>query len=218
LLALGGGYAYLRVKWEGADLGDNIASILNKRMRGRIAIGSVSWDPGALKTAVTGGWIPVTIHDVRVWDDCALSSDLSAIDERRLGDPAEDCTPDDRPDPDPNSRRKPRKLLIDAPRITAEIDAHAALFGNHDLVFRGVHIHGGQVLLEQTNEPYPLHAYDRSVVSVLTAFYPRMKAGFRAGIYAADAPPKFDLRDIHLEGVDVLVQFKPYDAGKGLVG
>src|SRR6185503_13105415 len=49
-----------------------------------------------------------------------------------------------------------------------------------------------------TREPYPLHAYDRTIVSIITAFYPRMKAGFRAGIFADPPPPIFDLRDIHI--------------------
>lgn len=218
VLLLGTAYAYLRVEWEGEDLGDNLASMLNKRMRGRIAIGSIEWQPRALRSLVTGGWVPVTIRNVRVWDDCALSSELDPLDERRLGDPNEDCTLDHRPDPDPKSKRKPRKLLIDAPRIDAEIDLHAALFGNHDLVFRRVRVFGGQVLLEQTREPYPLHAYDRTIVSVLTAFYPRMKAGFRAGIYADSAPPKFDLRDVKLEGVDVTLQFAPYTVDAGIIG
>src|SRR5437764_1425791 len=43
VLVLVSAYAYLRVEWEGPDLGVNIASILNKRMRGRISIGSVEW-------------------------------------------------------------------------------------------------------------------------------------------------------------------------------
>jgi hypothetical protein len=72
LLLLGTAYAYLRVEWEGADLGDNIASMLNKRMRGRIAIGSVEWQPRSLKKLATGGWVPIVVHDVKVWDDCAL--------------------------------------------------------------------------------------------------------------------------------------------------
>ncbi len=119
LLVLISAFAYLRVEWEGEDLGDNIASILNKRMRGRISIGSVEWDVGALQKVVTGGWAKVTVRDVRVWDDCALSSELDPLDERRLGDPSEDCTPDDKPDPDPKSKRKPRKLLLVAPKVTA---------------------------------------------------------------------------------------------------
>ncbi len=69
--------------------------------------------------------------DVKVWDDCVLSAEITPNDpdEVRTGDPNEDCTPDDRPDPDPASRRKPRKLLIAAPLITAEIDLHALMFG-----------------------------------------------------------------------------------------
>ncbi|HEY5920393.1 MAG TPA: translocation/assembly module TamB domain-containing protein [Kofleriaceae bacterium] len=218
LLLLGTAYAYLRVEWEGADLGDNLATMLNKRMRGRISIGAIEWQPKAIKTLVTGGWVPLTVYDVKVWDDCALSTDLGALDEGRLGDPNEDCTLDHRPDPDPTSKRKPRKLLVDAPRIDAEIDVHAALFGNHDLVFRKVVVHGGKVLLEQTREPYPLHAYDRTIVSVITAFYPRMKAGFRAGIYAEGAAPKFDLRDIKITDVDVTLQFGQYAAANGKIG
>jgi hypothetical protein len=218
LLLLAGAYSYLRVEWEGADLGDNLASILNKRMRGRISIGSIEWPVSALKKAVTGGWAPIIVRNVRVWDDCALSSDLSDVDERRLGDPSEDCTPDDRPDPDPNSKRKARKLLLDAPLITAEIDVHAAMFGNHDLVFRHAVVHGGELLLEQTEEPYPLHAYDRTNVSFLTAFQSRMKAGFRAGIYASEPPPKFDLYDAHVKDLNVTIQFAPYNADGGKVG
>lgn len=216
LLVLVSAFAYLRVEWEGPDLGDNIASILNKRMRGRIAIGSVEWDVGALEKVVTGGWAKVTVRDVKVWDDCALSSELDPLDERRLGDPSEDCTPDDKPDPDPKSKRKPRKLLLVAPKVTAEIDVHAALLGNHDLIFRNVWVDGGEVLLEQTREPYPLHAYDRTIVSFITAFYPRMKGGFRAGLYADKPPPKFDLRDAHIKNVNLTAHFGEYSVRDGV--
>ena len=211
LLLLGTSYAVLRVKFEGEDLGDNIASILNKRMRGRIEIGAIEWPAGALKKVATGGWVPVTIRDVNVWDDCALSAVLGATPgEARTGDPNADCTPDDRPDPDPGSQRKPRKQLLRTSLVTAEIDIHALLFGNHDFVFRHVVIHGGEALLEETREPYPLHAYDRVIVSIVTAFYPRQKAGFRAGIYADSAPPVFDVRDIHVKGLNLTVHMRPY--------
>ena len=150
----------LRVKFEGPDLGSNIASVLNKRMRGRIEIGSIEWPATGLKKVLTGGWVPLTLRDVRVWDDCVLSADVAdaEADELRTGDPNEDCTPDDRPDPDPSSKRKPRKLLLRTELITAEIDVHALLFGKHDVVLRNVWIHGGEALLEETREPYPLHA------------------------------------------------------------
>lgn len=210
VLLLGSAYAVLRVKFEGEDLAENIASILNKRMRGRIAIGSIEWPAGALETVVTGGWVPVTMRDVRVWDDCALSAELLPTDGSfRQGDPTEDCTNDDGPDPAPASRRKPRKLLLRTARITAEVDIHALMFGNHDFVFRHVWVHGGEALLEETREPYPLHAVDRTSVSIVTAFVSRMTAGFRAGIYADKPPPIFDVRDIHIEDLNLTVHMKP---------
>ena len=63
----------IRVKFEGPDLGDGMSSMLNAKMRGRIAIGSVDWPLSALKTAATGGWVPVTMSDVEVWDDKGVS-------------------------------------------------------------------------------------------------------------------------------------------------
>jgi hypothetical protein len=212
VLVLGAAFGLLRAKFEGEDLGDNIASILNKRMRGRIEIGSVEWSTSSLKKVVTGGWVPVTIRNVRVWDDCALSAQATEDERATLGtgDPNEDCTPDDQPDRDPASKRKPRKLLLRTELVTAEIDAHAIMFGNHDFVFRNVWVHGGEALLEQTREPYPLHAYDRTIVSIVTAFYPRNAAGFRAGIYADAPPPIFDLRDIHIAGLNLTLHMQPY--------
>jgi hypothetical protein len=213
LVILGTAFAVLRLRFEGAPLGDNIASILNKRMRGRISIGSVEWPTSAIKNVVTGGWVPVTIHDVRVWDDCAPSTQITGTDAQadvRFGDPNVDCTPDDQPDPDPASHKKPRTLLLRTDLITAELDLHAVMFGNHDLVFRHVTVHGGSVLLEQTREPYPLHAYDRTIVSLVSAFYPRKKPSFGAGIQASQPPPIFDLRDIHLEDIDLSINWQPY--------
>ncbi len=216
VLLLATAFVVLRVKFEGEDLGNNIASILNKRMRGRIEIGSIEWQTKDLKKIVTGGWIPIVVKNVKVWDDCALSQVLVAgADEFRVGDPNEDCTPDERPDSDPNSKRKPRKQLVRTPLVTVEIDAHALLFGNHDFVFRNLWVHGGQALIEETREPYPLHAYDKTSVTIITAFYPRMEAGFRAGIYADSAPPVFDLRDIHVRDLDLYVNFKPYQPETG---
>jgi hypothetical protein len=212
VLLLGVGFAVLRVAFEGPDLGEKIANNLNKTMRGRIEIGSIEWDTSALKKALTGGWVPLTFRNVKVWDDCALNSGAEALDEIRHGNPNEDCTLDDRPDPDPTSKRRPRKLLLQTDLITAEIDIHALMFGNHDFVIRNLWMHGGEILLEQTREPYPLHAYDRTIVSLITAFYPRMKAGFRAGIYADLPPPIFDIRDIHIKDVNLTVHMTPYSA------
>ncbi|HLL22617.1 MAG TPA: hypothetical protein VK427_10815, partial [Kofleriaceae bacterium] len=210
VLFVGTAFAVLRIKFEGEDLGDNIASILNKRMRGRIEIGSIEWDTASLKKVITGGWVPVKIRNVRVWDDCALSGVAGALDDIRYGNPAEDCTPDDRVDPDPTSRRKPRKLLVRTDLITAELDVHALLFGNHDFVVRNLWVHGGEALIEETDEPYPLHAYDRTIVSIVTAFYPRIPPGFRAGITASSAPPIFDIRDVHVSNLNLTFHMNPY--------
>ena len=216
LLVLGTAYFVVRVELDGPNLAAKVASLLNKRMRGRIEIGSIEWPASALKTAVSGGWIPVEVRDVKVWDDCALADSNADPEELRTRNPDQDCTPDDRPDPDPKSQRKPRKLLLRTDRVTAELDAHAAMFGNHDLVLRHVVMHGGEALIEQTTEPYPLHAYNRTIVSIVSAFYPRMKAGFRAGIYADQPPPIFDLRDIHLANVNLTVHAAPSTVKDGI--
>ncbi|HEX3764232.1 MAG TPA: translocation/assembly module TamB domain-containing protein [Kofleriaceae bacterium] len=212
MVAVTAAYGLVRAKFSGPDLADNIATILNKRMRGRIEIGSIDWPSASLQKVLTGGWVPVTIRDVRVWDDCALSAAITAAegDEIRTGDPNEDCTPDDRPDRNPASRRKPRKLLLRTDRVTAEIDIHALMFGHHDFVFRNLWVHGGEALLEQTREPYPLHAYDHTIVSLVTAFYPRQAPGFRAGITAETPPPIFDLRDMHVAGLNLTLHMAPY--------
>lgn len=161
---------------------------------------------------------PDQVTDVRVWDDCALGDPQTDPEQLRIDDPNQDCTPDEKPDPTPGSHRKPRRLLAQVPRLTAEIDIHAAMFGNHNLVFRNVRLHGGYALIEQTREPYPLHAYNRTIVSIVSAFYPRMKAGFRAGIYADSAPPIVDLIDVHLEGLDVEVHVGPFNNRDGTIG
>lgn len=213
-------FVYLRAELQGPALGEKIAALLNGHMRGRIEIGAVEWPTSALKTAVTGGWVPFLVRDVKVWDDCVMSAEAGGAtpDQLRIGSPSDDCTPNDQPDPPPGTKRKPRKLLLNTPLITAEIDIHALMFGRHNFMFRNARVHGGEVLLEQTREPYPLHAYDRTIVSIVTAFYPRMKAGFRAGIYADAAPPIFDLHDMHGDHLNVTIHMGPYTAGAGLAG
>lgn len=218
VVLLGSAYAVLRVAFEGEGLADNISDLLNKRMRGRIVIKAIHWEPSALKTAVTGGWVPVELEGVTIWDDCALSANVAADfnDKARTGDPNEDCTPDEQPDP--TGKRLPRKRLVTAPRITAEVDIHALMFGNHDFVFRNVWLHpGAEALIEQADEPYPLHAYDQTIVSIVTAFYPRQKPGFRAGIYADSPPPIFDVRDIHIEGLNLTVHMAPLPGDNGRI-
>ncbi len=218
LLVLGTAFAVVRIELDGPRLGAKIASFLNKGRRGRIEIASIEWPTSGLKAVITGGWVPVELRGLKVWDDCALADSNADPEELRTRDPNQDCTPDDKPDPDPTSKRKPRKLLLRTDLLTAEIDVHAVLFGNHDIVVRHVTMHGGEALIEQTREPQPLHAYNKTIVSLVTAFYPRLKAGFRAGIYADQAPPIFDLRDIHLEHVNLTVHVAPYTKDAANIG
>jgi TamB, inner membrane protein subunit of TAM complex len=209
-----------RVFLHGDDLGDFVAGMLNKRMRGRIEIGAIEWPVSSIPTMISGGWVPVTVRDVRLWDDCmqsaagrrqraiagsTASSAPGSIAGTQLFVADLPCAPDNRR----ADGLTPRRKLLETSEITAEIDVHALFFGNHDLVFRNVHVHGGEVLLEQSAEPFPLHDYDKTTISLVSAFQPRMKAGFRAGIFADKAPPIFDLRDLRLEGIGVTYHHRP---------
>ena len=178
VLAISATLVVLRVRFNGAPLASDIANVLNKRMRGRLDVGAVNWKLSGLRDAVDGGWVPLEIHDVTLWDDS-----------------------------------EPRQQLLNTKLITLEIDLHALATGDHSFVFRNVTLHGGTVKLIQTTEPYPLHDYDRTIVSLLSAFYPKARPVFRAGISAGTPPPIFDLSDIHLRNLDIDLLLKPY-AGK----
>ena len=95
-----------------------------------------------------------------------------------------------------------RQLVLQTPRLTAEIDIHALMFGRHDFVLRKIHVHGGRVLLREVAEPYQLHEYDKKVFSLLAAFYGVRKAGFYVGI-SASSGPVFDLRDYTISNVEL---------------
>src|SRR5688500_2827932 len=92
--------------------------------------------------------------------------------------------------------------ILHVEKITCELDIHALLFGNNDLVFRNVVLDTGQVTLAEIPEPYPLHAYDTTVVNLFAAFYGERKAGFYAGRFA-DSPPVFDIQDLTVKDIDV---------------
>src|SRR5262245_57727275 len=146
VLLVGTGIVVLRVKFNGDALGDQVERMLNRRMRGRIAIGSVEWPLGDLPKVATGGWVPITLRDVTVWD-------------RRADERTRDCFHD--------KDLAPVHQVLHTDLITAELDIHALMFGRHDMVFRNVAVHGGQLRLEQIREPYPLHAYDKTIVSLV---------------------------------------------------
>lgn len=173
LVTIGSAVALLRIRFEGPDLAEMLCTMLNSKMRGEVHVRSIEWPVSGMKTMVTGGWVPLTFHDIEIKD-------------------------------------YERETVLLSPKITAEIDIHALLFGNHDLVFRKIVVHGGSVLLREVAEPYPLYLYDTKVFSLLAAFYgKRGPASFYAGLASSSAPPLFDLRDFHVEDVDVEVLIKP---------
>jgi hypothetical protein len=92
--------------------------------------------------------------------------------------------------------------VLETPRLSAEIDIHALMFGHHDFVLRKIHVRGGRVLLREVAEPYKLHEYDKKVFSLLAAFYGRRKAGYYVGI-TSSSKPVFDLRDFTIEDLDL---------------
>ena len=180
LLLVGSAVALLRIRFEGEDLADTLCGLMNEKMRGRIRVQSVEWPMSGLRTMVTGGWVPVTLRNIEVWDAKGAAG----------------------------------QRVLYSPKITAEIDIHALMFGRHDFVFRRIVVHGGEVTLREVAEPYPLHEYDTKVFSLLAAFYGDRGASYYAGIVAG-APPLFDLRDFRIEDVDLEILIKPVPVGTG---
>lgn len=177
IVLLGAAVAVVRVQFEGEDLAENLCAMMNERMRGRIAIQSIEWPMSSLPKVVSGGWMPVTLRNVQIWDDEG-------------------------------------ETVARTDRVTAELDLHSLMFGRHDFVLRKVVMHGGEVMLREVKEPYPLHDYDSTVFSIIAAFYGRRSAGFRAGVFAASSP-LWDLRDFEVRDVDLEIRTKPLDEAGG---
>ncbi|HUQ02608.1 MAG TPA: translocation/assembly module TamB domain-containing protein [Kofleriaceae bacterium] len=171
MVLLGSALAVVRVQFEGPDLAQNLCTMMNSRMRGRIEIQSIEWPMSALPKVVSGGWLPVTLKNVAIWD---------GEGER----------------------------VVRTEKVTGELDLHSLMFGRHDFVLRKVTMHGGEVVLSEISEPYPLHDYDITVFSIIAAFYGRREAGFHAGVFAATSP-LWDLRDFEVRDVDVEIRTKP---------
>ncbi len=178
IVLLAAAVAVVRVQFEGEDLAENLCAVMNERMRGRIEIRSIEWPMSSMPKVVSGGWMPVTLRDVQVWD--AEGESVARTE-----------------------------------RLTAELDLHSLMFGRNDFVLRKVVMHGGEVLLQEVKEPYPLHDYDATVFSIIAAFYGRRAAAsFHAGVFAASSP-LWDLRDFEIRGVDLEIRSKPLDDSGG---
>jgi hypothetical protein len=104
------------------------------------------------------------------------------------------------------------KEVLYAPYATAELDAHPAMLGRHDLIIRNIDLpRGGRALIREIREPYPVHEYDKTTVSLVAAFYPKPKAAFRAGL-SAGSSPIFELINYQVTGADLTFEFPEFTA------
>ncbi|MCG8424875.1 MAG: translocation/assembly module TamB domain-containing protein [Proteobacteria bacterium] len=176
LLAIGVGV--LRLRFNGPALAETITAILNNSIRGRVQVESVEWPLRSLPVVITGGWLPVTVRGLKVYDDGG--SPAQRVDDGQ------------------------RELLLETDLAIAYIDAHSLMFGDHDFIIKYLEApNGGYVFLKEVREPYPLHEYDTHVVSLASAFFSYLKPGFRSGITAYSAPI-FDIR--HFKGHNITVE------------
>lgn len=178
---LGIAVGILRLRFHGPALAETIVTMLNSDIRGRVEAESVEWPLSSLPVVVTGGWLPVTVRGLKVYDDG--------------GNPDE---------PVDDSKRE---LVLQTEYATAYIDAHALMFGHHDFIIRDLRApDGGYAFIKEVREPYPLHEYDTHVVSLASAFYSYLEPGFRAGVTAHSAPI-FDIQSFSGDNVTVEILF-----------
>jgi TamB, inner membrane protein subunit of TAM complex len=174
-----------RVRFHGAPLARLISDLINEGIRGQVTMGSVEWPIASLPAFVTGGWIPVTMRDVQVYDDGSSAAGVA--------DPSQ------------------RKLLLRVELAEGEIDAHALAFGHPDFVVKNLRIpRGGWVLIEEVAQTGPGDEDGAKVISLLGAFRGKQSSGVGAG-KSVGASSIFDLRDFSFEGVTVEVSFRDYD-------
>jgi hypothetical protein len=76
---------------------------------------SIEWSMSDLPKVVSGGWIGVTIHNLKLYDDGGSKHEIN----------------------DAN-----RQLVLEIEKATFELDAHSLLFGHHDFVIKDVVITG----------------------------------------------------------------------------
>jgi len=60
---------FLRVRFTGPALAGTLEDLLNENMSGKVEVGSIDWPTEGLSKVVTGGWVPLTLTDVNVWDE-----------------------------------------------------------------------------------------------------------------------------------------------------
>jgi hypothetical protein len=94
-------------------------------------------------------------------------------------------------------------VVFRSARMSAELDAHAVMFGAHDLIARHVVIDGGDVRLRQVPASIPLFAGD-TTISLLAAFEsPTRRTGATA---SASRGPRIDVRDADARSVALTIE------------
>ncbi len=58
----------LRVKYNGPALARFVEDQINGSIRGHVEIESIEWPMAGLHRVISGGWVPVTVRGVKVWD------------------------------------------------------------------------------------------------------------------------------------------------------
>lgn len=58
-----------RVFFNGIRLADTVQSALAGKIRGRVEVGSIDWPLTHLHTVITGGYLPVEVRELKVWDE-----------------------------------------------------------------------------------------------------------------------------------------------------
>ena len=175
-----------RTRFYGAPLARLVTGLINEGIRGQVTAGSIEWPIASLPTFVTGGWIPVTVRDVRVYDDGGNPASGPAA----LAD---------------------RKLLLRVELAQGYIDPHALASSTPDLVVKDLRIpRGGWVRIEEVAQTGPGEEDGGKVISLLGAFRGKQSSSLSVG-KSVGASSIFDLRDFSFEGVNVEVSFRDFD-------
>jgi hypothetical protein len=69
LAAAVAGVAYLRIALHGEGLARTVTQAINAQIRGRVEVESITWPMSAIPRALVGGFVPVKVRHVRVYDE-----------------------------------------------------------------------------------------------------------------------------------------------------
>lgn len=100
-------------------------------------------------------------------------------------------------------------VVLRSPQVRAEIDVHAVLFGEHDVLARRVVMDGGELVVREVRERAPQFDGD-TAVSLVAAFESKQTPS-RAGARGVDGA-RLELRDAELRRTTIVIDALPVDA------